>query len=165
MPPWPERCWRRVVEADEAIAALSTHLHFAIAADSVGAAETILELTVDYLKQRRQYDRPLAMFQALKHRCADLKTMIAAADALLAAHLRAAETGDALTLGRGAKSIASATFRAVAEEAIQLHGGMGMTMEHPAHLYLKRALLNEHLASGDDACDLAVADALIAAAA
>jgi alkylation response protein AidB-like acyl-CoA dehydrogenase len=148
--------------AEAAIAALSAHLHFAIAADSTGAAEALLEQTVDYLKERRQFDRPLAMFQALKHRCADLKAAIAGAEALLADHLRVVEQGgDAVLLARAAKALCSTTFRAVAEESVQFHGGMGMTEEHPCHLFLKRALLNEHLASPDDACNLAVGEQLV----
>ncbi len=90
--------------------------------------------------------------------------MIAGADALLTENLRAIEAGEGvpLLLAKSVKGLASTTFRSVAEEAIQLHGGMGMTAEHPAHLYLKRALLDEQLAGPDDACDLAVADALLA---
>ena len=144
---------------------LSTHLHFAIAADCVGAAEAVLEQTVGYLKDRRQFDRPLALFQALKHRCADLKVTIAAATALLADYLRDIDDQPAETRAlrsRGAKSIASRAFRATAEDAIQLHGGMGMTMEHTCHLFLKRALLNEQLGSADDAGALAVGRAVMA---
>lgn len=147
----------------EAAAAVALHLHFAIAADCVGAADALLDQTVDYLKTRRQFDRPLAMFQALKHRCADLKTAVCAAEALLMRNLDAiGASDDPLALARAAKSLASATFRAVAEESVQLHGGIGMTEEHPCHLFLKRALLNEQLASPDDACDVAVAQALLA---
>jgi alkylation response protein AidB-like acyl-CoA dehydrogenase len=149
------------LEATAAINALSVHLHFGIAADCVGGAEAALDMTVAYLKERRQFDRPLAMFQALQHRCADLKVAVAAAQALLASRTEKREGGDGAVLARGTKAFASATFRAVAEEAVQMHGGMGMTMEHPCHLYLKRALLNEHLASANDACDLAVANSLM----
>lgn len=150
--------------ADRATTALRAHLHFAIAADSVGGAEALLAQTVDYLKTRRQFDRPLAMFQALKHRCADLKMIAAMARALLSDHLRAlAEgTGDPVPLSLAAKSLCASAFRMVAEEAVQLHGGIGMTAEHPCHRYVKRALLNEQLGTPDDLCDLAVADAFMA---
>lgn len=148
--------------ARNAATAASVHLHFALAADSVGAADAILGRTVDYLQMRRQFDRPLALFQALKHRCADLKTAIAAAEALLADYLKAADRGDALAIARAAKALCSATFRDVAEDALQLHGGIGMTEEHPCHFYLKRALLNEHLGSANDACDVAMAEDLLA---
>jgi alkylation response protein AidB-like acyl-CoA dehydrogenase len=152
------------VAADRATAALRTHLHFAIAADCVGGAEALLAQTVDYLKTRRQFDRPLAMFQALKHRCADLRMLVSMAQALQGEQLRALETGsgDPVTLALGAKSLCSVTFRAVAEAAVQLHGGIGMTAEHSCHRYVKRALLNEQLGTPDDLCDLAVANAFIA---
>jgi len=150
----------RGATAASACAALSTQLHFAIAADSIGAAAALLEQTVEHLKTRRQFDRPLASFQALKHCCADLKVTIQAAEALLADHLsrlEGAPWGERLALARAAKSIASSAFREVAEEAMQLYGGMSMSAEHNCHLFLKRALLNEQLASQNDACDLAVA--------
>jgi alkylation response protein AidB-like acyl-CoA dehydrogenase len=115
----------------------------AIAADSLGGAEAVLDMTVEYLKTRRQFDRPLAMFQALKHRCADLRTQITAATALLWS--RSADA-DARIADLGAlKALATDCYRMVAEEAIQLHGGIGLTDEHPAHLYLKRAMLNLQL--------------------
>jgi alkylation response protein AidB-like acyl-CoA dehydrogenase len=151
----------RGADAAPALDRARAHLHFAIAADCVGAADAILGETVAYLQTRRQFDRPLAMFQALKHRCADLRTRIAAADALLRDKLGEYRRGGDGATARAAKSFASACFRAVAEEAMQLHGGIGMTREHPCHRYLNRALLSEHLASPDDACDLAVAAAIL----
>jgi alkylation response protein AidB-like acyl-CoA dehydrogenase len=150
--------------AASACTALSTHLHFAIAADCVGAAGVLLEQTVEHLKTRRQFDRPLASFQALKHRCADLKVTVQAAESLLAEYLRAIydnRPGELLGLARAAKSIASSAFRTVAEEAMQLYGGMSMSAEHSCHLFLKRALLNEQLGSPNDACDLAAAGLLL----
>ncbi|QIG80762.1 acyl-CoA dehydrogenase family protein [Stakelama tenebrarum] len=148
--------------ADVVIAAATTHLHFAIAGDCVGSATALLDQTVEYLKTRKQFDRPLAMFQALKHRCADLKAYIVAAEAMYFDGLAQYEDGtaDPVTLARGVKALCSATFRDVAEESMQLHGGIGMTSEYPCHLYFKRALLNEHLASGNDACEVAVGQAL-----
>jgi alkylation response protein AidB-like acyl-CoA dehydrogenase len=147
--------------AASACTTLSTHLHFAIAADCVGAAGLLLEQTVEHLKTRRQFDRPLASFQALKHRCADLKVTIQAAKALLADYLLridGSQCGERLALARAAKSIASSAFRNVAEEAMQLHGGMSMTAEHSCHLFLQRALLNEQLGSPNDTCDLAASN-------
>jgi alkylation response protein AidB-like acyl-CoA dehydrogenase len=129
-----------------------------LAADGVGGASAALEMTVEYLQARKQFGRPLAMFQALKHRCADLKTQIAAAEALFwsVAEARGDGAQDPLLAAAGAKSYAAEVFDAVAEEAIQLHGGIGLTAEHPCHLFLKRALLNEALAVGGDAWDAAV---------
>jgi alkylation response protein AidB-like acyl-CoA dehydrogenase len=119
----------------------------ALAGDSLGGAEAILGLTIDYLKTRRQFDRPLALFQALKHRVADMKTQLAAADALF----RARAAGQASLVEIGAlKAHATTVYRAIAEEAVQLHGGIGLTMEHHCHLFLKRATLNAALGGDAD---------------
>lgn len=147
---------------------LATHRDFALAAGAVGGAEALLEHTVEYLKTRRQFGRPLALFQALKHRCADLKAQVAAAEALLQDALaRAGGAPDgaaAEDAGRAAKLLACSAYARVAEEALQLHGGIGMTAEHHCHLFLKRALLDEHLGRGGNRYDLDVADALLAGA-
>jgi alkylation response protein AidB-like acyl-CoA dehydrogenase len=135
-------------------AARSIHDHvspmaqLAIAADSLGGANAVFDMTLDYLKMRKQFDRPLAMFQALKHRVADLKIGIAAAEALLWAR---AGQADATPAQMGAmKALATQTHAAVCEEAIQLHGGIGLTQEHPCHLFLKRAMLNRVLCGSED---------------
>jgi alkylation response protein AidB-like acyl-CoA dehydrogenase len=122
---------------------LREELVLGIAADSLGGATACLDMTVDYLKTRKQFDRPLAMFQALKHRCADLKVQLGAAEALLWSR---AGDGSATTPDIGAmKALASDVYRLVAEEAIQLHGGIGLTDEHNCHLFMKRAMLNLQL--------------------
>jgi alkylation response protein AidB-like acyl-CoA dehydrogenase len=139
---------------------LSTHRDFALAADSVGGAIALLDRTVEYLLTRRQFGRPLAMFQALKHRCADLKALTAAAEALLIdglGRLGGADSPDAALLGLQAKSFATSAYARVAEEALQLHGGIGMTSEYTCHLFLKRALLNAQLGRSNDLCDLEIA--------
>ena len=120
----------------------------ALSADSIGGAEAALEMTVDYLKTRRQFDRPLALFQALKHRVADMRIAVSAAEALL--WNRAAASSFTLADLAALKALASSTFLSVAEEAIQLHGGIGLTVEHPCHLFLKRAFLNAALGGDAD---------------
>ncbi|CAN5419787.1 acyl-CoA dehydrogenase family protein [soil metagenome] len=127
---------------------IETQLLFALAGDSLGGADAILELTIDYLKTRRQFDRPLALFQALKHRVADMKTWLSAAEALF--WNRALDP--AATLGEiGAlKAHATSVYRAIAEDAVQLHGGIGLTMEYYCHLFLKRATLNAVLGGDAD---------------
>jgi alkylation response protein AidB-like acyl-CoA dehydrogenase len=125
---------------------ISPLAQLAIGADSLGGANAALDMTVEYLKTRRQFDRPLAMFQALKHRCADLKIQIAGAEALL--FQRAGEAGASITDLGVAKALANDAFRMVAEEAIQLHGGIGLTDEHHCHLFMKRAMLNLQLSGG-----------------
>lgn len=123
--------------------------HVLVAADSLGGASTALDLTVEYLKVRKQFDRPLAMFQALKHRCADLKIALTAAEALYEARAAAAATAPVVDLG-AMKGHATDTYRYVTEEAIQLHGGIGLTQEYPVHHYMKRAMLNMQLCGSLD---------------
>lgn len=118
---------------------ISSSAQLAIAADSLGGANAIFEMTVEYLKTRRQFGRPLALFQVLKHRVADLKVQLEAAEALLWS--RADDESTLLELG-ALKAHCSSVFRDVVEEAIQLHGGIGLTEEHPCHLFFKRAMLN-----------------------
>jgi len=146
-------------------ARLAATRDFALAADAVGGADALLALTVDYLQTRRQFGRPLALFQALKHRCADLKALIEGADALLADSLGKygpqweadGVSREAELAGMAARQLACAAYTAVAEEALQLHGGIGMTSEHVCHRFLKRALLNEHLGRGPDETERALA--------
>ena len=123
--------------------------HVLVAADSLGGASAALDLTVEYLKVRKQFDRPLAMFQALKHRCADLKIALTAAEALYEARAAAAATAPVVDLG-AMKGHATGTYRYVTEEAIQLHGGIGLTQEYPVHHYMKRAMLNLQLCGSLD---------------
>lgn len=124
---------------------LAITAQLAVAADCLGGADAVLAMTIDYLGTRRQFDRPLAMFQALKHRVADLKVALTGAEALFWSRLAGAPT----PLEMGAmKAHCAQVFRDVAEEAIQLHGGIGLTQEHPCHLFFKRAFLNCQLCGG-----------------
>ncbi len=137
---------------------LQSQLLLALAADSLGGASAILALTVDYLKTRRQFDRPLAMFQALKHRVADLKILLEGAEALFWARATGIPT---LAEAGALKAYATATAVTIAEEAIQLHGGIGLTAEHHCHLFLKRALLNAALGGDNDGWDERAGHALM----
>jgi alkylation response protein AidB-like acyl-CoA dehydrogenase len=116
-------------------------LHVALAAESVGAARRALEVTVDYLKVREQFGRPLGSFQALRHRVADLTVELEAATstAWYAARAAADRSAELSVVAPLAKATATDAFTHVAGEAIQLHGGIGFTWEHDAHLYFKRA--------------------------
>ena len=155
----------RGADAERLISRLLIRRDFGLAADAAGGASALLETTVEYLQTRQQFGRPLALFQALKHRCADLKALIDAAEALLLDSLdRVGElTGDddslaaADMLGRAARQLACSAYAAMAEEALQLHGGIGMTSEHECHLYLKRAMLSEHLGRCEDGYDVELA--------
>lgn len=112
-----------------------------LASEQVGLAQWCLTTTVAYLKERRQFGRVVGGFQALKHRFADLYTEVesASAAARYAAVTVAAGDDDRAVATAVAQSYCSDVAVHAAEEAIQLHGGIGMTWEHPAHLYLKRA--------------------------
>lgn len=112
-----------------------------LASEQVGLAQWCLRSTVAHLKDRRQFGRVLGSFQALKHRLADLYANVesAAATARYAAAALASEDEDLLVATSLAQSYCGDLAVLAAEEAIQLHGGIGMTWEHPAHLYLKRA--------------------------
>jgi alkylation response protein AidB-like acyl-CoA dehydrogenase len=112
-----------------------------MASEQLGIARWCLETTVAYLQVRRQFGSVLGGFQALKHRLADLYTDVesAAAAARYAAATLAAGDRDATLAASIAQAYNSDLAVRAAEEAVQLHGGIGMTWEHPAHLYLKRA--------------------------
>jgi alkylation response protein AidB-like acyl-CoA dehydrogenase len=127
---------------------LRSQLLFALAGDSLGGADAILELTVDYLKTRHQFGRPLALFQALKHRVANMKTGLSAAEALF--WNRADDQSASLNEIGALKAHATRVYAAIAEDAVQLHGGIGLTMEHHCHLFLKRAMLNAALGGDAD---------------
>lgn len=135
-------------EAGRLTGQLKGEMIFALAADSLGGANTILNLTVEYLNTRKQFDRPLGMFQALQHRCADLKVLIGAAEALLWS--RAVQPGATIVEIGGLKAHAAEVYRWVCEEAIQLHGGIGLTEEFYPHLFMKRANLNVQLGGDAD---------------
>jgi alkylation response protein AidB-like acyl-CoA dehydrogenase len=112
-----------------------------LASEQVGVAQWCLETTVGYLKQRRQFGRVVGGYQALKHRLADLYVQVesARAAARYAAAVAAAGDADLAVATAVAQSYCAEAAVHAAEECIQLHGGIGMTWEHPAHLYLKRA--------------------------
>jgi alkylation response protein AidB-like acyl-CoA dehydrogenase len=112
-----------------------------IASELLGTAERSLEMTVAYLKERHQFGRPVGSFQALKHRVADLWVGIAQARAAAryAAACLASGDPDAPVAVALAKACCSDIATLAAQESVQLHGGIGFTWEHPAHLYLKRA--------------------------
>ncbi|AOL07032.1 MULTISPECIES: acyl-CoA dehydrogenase family protein [Burkholderia] len=119
----------------------------ALAAEQLGGARQCLDLTLDYTSQRVQFGRAIASFQAVKHRCAQMMVLIESARSAVlgAAHAWDAEAGgvapsDALRADiAAAKSAANDAYAFGAQEAIQLHGGVGFTWEYDPHLYFKRA--------------------------
>ncbi|MFF0557755.1 acyl-CoA dehydrogenase family protein [Streptomyces sp. NPDC004266] len=112
-----------------------------LASEQLGLAERCLEETVRYTRERHQFNRPVGSFQALKHRMAQLWLDVVGARAAARAAADALATGapDAPLTVAVAQAYCSKVAVRAAEECVQLHGGIGMTWEHPAHLALKRA--------------------------
>jgi alkylation response protein AidB-like acyl-CoA dehydrogenase len=112
-----------------------------LASEQVGLAQRCLDMTVAYVKERRQFARPVGSFQGLKHRLADLWVAITQARAAsrYAAACLADGDPDTKVAVAMAKAYCSEVAVLAAQECVQMHGGIGFTWEHPAHLYLKRA--------------------------
>ena len=119
----------------------------ALAAEQVGGAQKVLEMAVDYAKVRVQFGRPIGSFQAIKHKCADMLLEVESAkSAAYYAMWCAAEMNDELpSVASLAKAYCSEAYFHATAENIQIHGGIGFTWEHPAHLYFKRAKSSELL--------------------
>jgi alkylation response protein AidB-like acyl-CoA dehydrogenase len=124
----------------------------ALAAEQVGGAQRCLDMSVEYAKTRVQFGRPIGSFQAIKHKCADMLLEVESAkSAAYYAGWAAAEDSDELPVVASlAKSYCSEAYFHAAAENIQIHGGIGFTWEHDAHLYFKRAKSSE-LLLGDPA--------------
>lgn len=132
---------------EDLVRALATSA-ITLAAEMVGGAERCLQMTIDYAKDRRQFGVPIASFQAIKHRLADLAVQIEAARESVYQAADAADSGNTdqlLPCASAAKSAASDAAIKAAAETIQLHGGIGFTWEHDAHLYYRRAKSSELL--------------------
>ncbi|HEC09887.1 MAG TPA: acyl-CoA dehydrogenase [Acidimicrobiales bacterium] len=123
-----------------------------LAAEQVGGAQIVLEMAVQYAKDRVQFGRPIGSFQAIKHKCADMLLEVESAkSAAYYAGWCASEMNDELpSVASLAKAYCSDAYFHCAGENIQIHGGIGFTWEHPAHLYFKRAKSSE-LMFGDPA--------------
>jgi len=117
----------------------------ALAAEQVGGAQRCLDMAVEYAKTRIQFGRPIGSFQAIKHKCADMLLEVESGkSAAYYAGWAAAEDSDELPVVASlAKSYCSEAYFHAAAENIQIHGGIGFTWEHDAHLYFKRAKSSE----------------------
>jgi alkylation response protein AidB-like acyl-CoA dehydrogenase len=124
----------------------------ALAAEQVGGAQRVLNNAVEYAKNRVQFGRPIGSFQAIKHKCADMLLDVESAkSAAYYAAWAAQEDNEELPIAASlAKSFCSEAYFHCAAENIQIHGGIGFTWEHHAHLYFKRAKSSE-LMLGDPA--------------
>jgi alkylation response protein AidB-like acyl-CoA dehydrogenase len=122
---------------DQAAVALSNEM--------MGGAQKVLEMSVDYAKVRVQFGRPIGSFQAIKHKCADMLLEVESGkSAAYYASWAAAEDNEELPVVAAlSKAYCSEAYFHAAAENIQIHGGIGFTWEHPAHLYFKRAKSSE----------------------
>ena len=116
------------------------------AAEMLGLAVQAFDTTLDYLKQRVQFGQKLSSFQALQHRMANLFTEIELMRSVVEGALEAIDSGrsDTPQLVSLAKATANETLHLMSREMIQLHGGIGMTDEHDAGFYIKRARILEN---------------------
>ncbi|MCW2540367.1 MAG: putative acyl-CoA dehydrogenase [Frankiales bacterium] len=120
----------------------------ALAAEQTGGAEKCLEMAVDYAKTRYQFGRPIGSYQAITHKCAD---MLAQVEMAKSAYMYAASVADQGVIAADELKIAASVAKAFCSDAylfcagenIQIHGGIGFTWEHDAHLYFKRAKSSE----------------------
>ena len=113
-------------------------------AETCGAMQRVFDITLEYLGDRYSFGRPLASYQALKHRVADNKMYLEASHAITAAAARAiaVDAPDAGAQASAAKSYIASLATDVIQDCVQLHGGIGVTWEHDLHLYLRRATTN-----------------------
>jgi alkylation response protein AidB-like acyl-CoA dehydrogenase len=122
----------------------------ALAAEQAGGARRCLEMSAEYAKTRYQFGRPIGSFQAVKHKCADMlvRVELAEATAREAARLADEDAAEFPVAAATAHICCSTGYMFAAAENIQVHGGIGFTWEHPAHLYFRRAKSSELLFGG-----------------
>ena len=150
---------------DDAMQRACADAAIALAAEQVGGAQACLDMTLAYTAERKQFGRAIASFQAVKHRCAEMMVSIEAARSAVYGAAYQASTRpstDSLVLEAAcAKALASEAYFYCAQEAIQLHGGVGFTWEYDPHLHFKRAQSGGHwLGSGDELRERVAADLL-----
>jgi alkylation response protein AidB-like acyl-CoA dehydrogenase len=116
-------------------------------AETCGAIDRVFEFTLEYLSDRFSFGRPLASYQALKHRMADWKMRLEGCHAITVAATEAVgeRRDDAGELAAAAKSYVGSIAVELIQDGVQLHGGIGVTWEHDIHIYLRRAMLNRGL--------------------
>ena len=123
------------------------HASVGLCNEMVGGAQKVLDMSVEYAKVRVQFGRPIGSFQAIKHKCADMLLEVESAKsaAYYAAGTTAEDTDELPVIASLAKAYCSDAYFHAAAENIQIHGGIGFTWEHDAHLYFKRAKSSEIL--------------------
>ncbi len=112
-------------------------------AEMVGAAETVFDFTVEWAFDRYSFGRPLASYQELKHRFADMKMWLEASHGLATALAREVDAeADARETASAAKAYAGAYLAELVQDCLQIHGGIGLTSDHDIHLYLRRVTVD-----------------------
>jgi alkylation response protein AidB-like acyl-CoA dehydrogenase len=143
-------------QAGEAFTAINYQAGRAIAAlcaEAIGAMEVACDMTLDYLKQRKQFGVPIGKFQALQHRMVDMRTELEQATSMTILAACVADEADDVERSRtlnAAKFLVNRSARKVSEEAIQLHGGIAMTWEYSCAHYAKRLVMISHQLGDDD---------------
>ena len=137
-----------------------------LAAECVGAAEATLEQAVEYAKARQQFGKPIGSFQAIQHKCADMMVLVESARSagMYACWALDSSAPDARAAAHTAKAMACDALMRCAGENIQIHGGIGFTWEHDAHLYFKRARSSLTLLGSPSSHRAAIADMLLGVA-
>lgn len=137
------------VDRSAAIAASDVRAQAALAAEAVGAMEEALRLTTEYLKTRKQFGVPLATFQTLTHRAADMYVLLELARGMsLYANMALADGDASPAIAARAQLQIGRSARKIGQEAIQMHGGIGVTAEYPVSHYVSRLLAIEHTLGG-----------------
>jgi alkylation response protein AidB-like acyl-CoA dehydrogenase len=137
----PARLVGSLDTGETAIGVMLDHSMVALAAESLGGTAKVLDMAVEYAKVREQFGRPIGSFQAIKHKCASMLVDLESSRSAVYYGLWAVAAGDEEVpkVASLAKSFCVDAYLAACGESIQIHGGIGFTWEHPAHLYLKRA--------------------------
>lgn len=145
----PATALGEVVDRSAEISAIEVQAQAALAAEAVGAMEEALRLTTEYLKARKQFGVPLATFQTLTHRAADMYVLLELARGMsLYASMALAEGDFSPTIAARAQLQICRSARKIGQEAIQMHGGIGVTAEYPVSHYVSRLLAIEHTLGG-----------------
>jgi alkylation response protein AidB-like acyl-CoA dehydrogenase len=142
----------RGADAEHAVEEMLDHTRIALAADALGGTGRVLDMSVAYAKTREQFGRTIGSFQAIKHKCASMLVELESSRAAVYYALWAAATGqpDRPVVAPLVKAHCVDVYLAATGENIQIHGGIGFTWEHAAHLYLKRAKSSQVLLGGSD---------------
>ena len=132
--------------------ALQERAYVALAAEMLGTTRWLLQHTIEYAKERDQFDRPIGSFQAIQHKIADMALVYEEAWSAVYYAAMCVDAGDPdrRRAAHVAKILAGAAATRAAKDGIQVHGGIGYTWEHDLHLYIRRAYTSEHLFGTSD---------------